>query len=121
MTTPLLAARAAVFDRLLGIWNGGDPDTVHELITHDYLGHMLHLESGERTGFEYPGWIHAYREANPATRFRVVDQGATGDRLWTRLVATRAAGGAANGMNVSRFVGDRIAEEWAVWSPWSPT
>jgi hypothetical protein len=24
----------------------------------------------------------------------------------------------AHGMNVSRFEGDRIAEEWAVWSDW---
>lgn len=69
-------------------------------------------------GKEYPGWIQSFREANPNTRFLVHDQSTSGDRLWTRLRATREDGGVADGMNVSRFVGDRIAEEWAIWSGW---
>lgn len=115
---PTLQSRAAVLDRLLGVWNDGDPDGVLALITTDYVGHMLHLSSGRRTAQEYPGWIRSYRAANPGARFGVEDQAASGDRLWTRLSAILTDGGTAHGMNVSRFVGDRIAEEWAVWSPW---
>jgi len=117
----LLASRAATFDRLLFAWNDGDPEVVRDLITADYRGHMLYLPNGERSAVEYPQWIRNYRLAFPGATFRVVDQSTSGDRLWTRLEATRPdnhAGGTAHGMNVSRFDGDLIAEEWAIWSPW---
>jgi hypothetical protein len=114
----VLAVRSARFAWLLDLWNGGDPNGLEALITRDYVGHMLHLAEGERTAAHYPGWIRAYREANPGTRFHVDDQSASGDRLWSRLTATQGVGRRAHGMNVSRFVGDRIAEEWAVWSGW---
>ncbi len=106
------------FARLLDAWNGDDPDVVLKLITSDYAGHMLHLEDGERTGPMYPMWINRFRDANPGARFTVEDQGSAGDRLWTRVVAHRADGAHANGINESRFVGSRIAEEWAIWSAW---
>ena len=114
------SARPAVFDRLLEIWNGGDPEAVRGLVTADYVGHMLHLPAGGRTAEEYPGWIRAYHVANPGARFVVADQGVAADRLWTRLDARLPDGRTAHGMNVSRFAGDLIAEEWAVWSPWFP-
>jgi SnoaL-like domain len=114
-----LTSRAATFDRLLLVWNGGDPGDVNELITTDYQGHMLHLPAGERSAQQYPQWIRDYRLASPGVTFEVVDQATGGDRLWTRLTATRAdSAGVAHGMNVSRFDGERIAEEWAVWSDW---
>lgn len=113
----VLATRSAVFDRLLLAWNDG-PEVVLDLITTDYQGHMLQLPSGERSAEQYPQWIRDYREAFPGVTFEVVDQAASGDRLWSRVRATDADGRHAHGMNVSRFVGDRIAEEWAVWSDW---
>jgi len=113
-----LVARSRRFALLLEVWSGGDPDALESLITPGYIGHMLHLEHGERTAEQYAGWILSYREANPGTRFVVEDQSACGDRLWSRVLATHGDGRHAHGMNVSRFEGDRIAEEWAVWSEW---
>jgi hypothetical protein len=89
-----------------------------DLITSDYRGHMLHLKDGERTGSMYPMWIKLFKDGNPGTHFTVEDQSSDGDRLWTRVLARREDGATAHGMNESRFVGSRIAEEWAIWSDW---
>lgn len=113
-----MQSRAATFGRLLDVWNGGVPVTVEKLITTDYRGHMLYLPAGERTAQEYAARIRSYQGEFPGTRFRVEDQGLAGDRLWTRLTATRPDRSTAHGMNTSRFAGDLIAEEWAVWSSW---
>jgi hypothetical protein len=114
----ILAQRGAVFDELLFAWNDGDPERVRELITADYRGHMLHLPQGERSAADYPEWIRNYRLANAGARFGVEDQSTYGDKLWTRLSAHLPNGDVAHGVNISRFDGDRITEEWAVWSPW---
>ena len=113
-----LGARAGVFRELLTVWNDGDPQAVLGLVTDDYRGHMLHLAAGERTAAQYPDWIRAYRGSNPGVVFAVVDQAWSGDRLWTRVSARRLDGAWAHGVNISRFVGARIAEEWALWSGW---
>jgi SnoaL-like polyketide cyclase len=110
--------QSATFGRTIEVWSGGDPTDILALITADYVGHMLQLEKGQRSAQDYPGWIQSFREANPNTAFFVQDQSASGDRLWTRLQATRGDGAVSHGMNVSRFVGERIAEEWALWSAW---
>jgi hypothetical protein len=103
----------------LQVWNGGDPESVRDLITTDYRGHMLHLSTGERSAQQYPQWIRDYRSARPGVRFEVMDQATSGDRLWTRLEATtRDNTSSSHGMNISRFDGELIAEEWAVWSDW---
>jgi hypothetical protein len=107
---------ADVFDRLLDAWSSGEPAAILALVTDDYVGHMLHLEHGQRSAQDYPGWIQSFRDANPGTRFHIDDQSTSGDRLWTRLRAVRGDGCVADGMNVSRFVNGRIAEEWAIWS-----
>jgi hypothetical protein len=109
---------AGAFDALLRVWEEGDPRAVLGLVTEDYLGHMLHLVDGERTAADYPAWIARWRATNPDTVFEVTDQDLIGATLWTRLVARRPDGSSAKGMNESRFQGERIAEEWAVWSAW---
>ena len=106
------------FARLLEAWNSDDPEPVMDLITSDYLGHMLHLEDSERTGPMYPTWIKRFRDENPGTHFTVEDQSSDGAHLWTRVLARRGDGATAHGINESRFVGPRIAEEWAIWSGW---
>jgi hypothetical protein len=106
------------FEALLHAWERGDPAAVLGLVTETYVGHMLHLVDGERTAAEYPAWIARWRESNPGTIFEVADQGLIGSTLWTRLVAHRPDGSSANGMNESRFEGELVAEEWAVWSGW---
>jgi predicted ester cyclase len=115
----ILAQRAAVFDSLLSVWNGSDSEQLSDLITNDYRGHMLHLADGERTSSGYADWIRDYRLANPGATFLVEDQTSEGDRLWTRLRAHLPGGAVAHGFNISRFEGRRIAEEWALWSPWA--
>ena len=112
--------RSATFAALLDAWNDGPTERFLELISDDYVGHMLHLAGGERTAQEYPGWIRRYRATSPGVLFVVAEQSPVADRLWTRLEARLPDGRSAQGMNVSRFVGDLIAEEWAVWSPWLP-
>src|SRR4051794_14878802 len=62
---------ADVFDRLLDVWSRGDPAAIVNLITVDYVGHMLHLEHGQRSAQDYPGWIQAFRDTNPGTRFEI--------------------------------------------------
>jgi hypothetical protein len=112
----VFATRSAQFALLLEVWSGGDPGALRSVISPDYAGHMLHLPAGHRTAHDYESWIRAYRVTNPGTRFAIEDQCSGGDRLWSRVRATHGDGRHAHGMNVSRFVDDRIAEEWAVWS-----
>ena len=110
--------RAAVFSRLLDVWRGGDATGIADLITTGYRGHMLHLAEGERTAASYARWIEDYRATNPDVTFDLVDQVSADSRLWSRLVAHGPDSRHAHGMNVSRFEGDLIAEEWAIWSDW---
>ena len=109
---------APTFEALLRVWEAGEPRAVLDLITEDYLGHMLHSTGGARTAADYPAWIERWRTSNPDTTFEIAEQDRIGSRLWSRLVARRPDGSCANGMNESRFEGERIAEEWAIWSDW---
>ena len=111
-------SRARTFARLLETWESGDPRLISDVITDDYRGHMEHLVDGERDAQSYPEWIRAYRAANDQVTFEVLDQRSAGDLLWSRLRASRPDGSIARGMNCSRFQGDRIAEEWAIWTAW---
>lgn len=112
------ASPISICAALLAIWDGGDPAGLEHLITRDYIGHMLHVGPGERTGAMYGDWIAQYRENNPGVRFEVQDQLWHEDKVWSRLVARTPDGSVAHGMNVSRFVDNKIAEEWAVWGSW---
>jgi SnoaL-like domain len=117
-------SHSSTFQALLTPWQDGSADDVLDLITDDYTGHMLYLADGERTGDEYPAWIERYRASFPGTRFVIQDQFESGDRLCTRLRATRVVEGrtlAADGINISRYDGARVAEEWAIWTEWRTT
>lgn len=108
---------------LLDIWNGGPADVLPTLISDDYRGHMLHLPSGERDAAQYGDRIRDYRASNPNARFERVEWFDAGDRVLTRLRATRHEVELglqfANGINISRIdVDGRIAEEWAIWTGW---
>ena len=107
-----------MFARLLGVWRGGDATTIADLITTGYRGHMAHLAEGERTAASDARWIEDDRATNPDVTFNVVDQVGADWRPWSRLVAHGPDSRHAHGMNVSRFEGDLIAEEWAIWSDW---
>ena len=107
-----------VFTSLLDVWRSGDVRCVLELVTDDYVGHMLHLTEVDRSKEMYPARISQFRVENPGTSFRVVEQRELSDGLFSRLIATRGDGAHSYGMNQSRLVGSLIAEEWAVWSDW---
>lgn len=119
-----LAPRQGTFAKLLDIWNGASIDGMTGLLASGYRGHMLHMVAGERDAAAYPAWITRYREANPGATFVIAEQFVADDRLVTRLIATRsdpvsARPLVANGLNLSRYESDgRLAEEWAIWSPW---
>ena len=104
--------RRATFARLLAVWNGdADLDEIDSLVTSDYRGH---LGSRERDAAELKEDIAAYRRRVPGVRFSVEHQFGDGDHLATRLTADYG-GQTISGLNMSRWVDELLAEEWAVW------
>jgi predicted SnoaL-like aldol condensation-catalyzing enzyme len=121
MNSARSSAAEEAFAALLRAWNGGDPEAVRNLVTDDYVGHMLHVAGGERGRDEYPGWIERWRALNPDAHFAIEQQIESGDWVASRLRAVREERGVAQvafGMNFSRCADGRIAEEWAIWSEW---
>jgi len=120
-----LAGARQVIAEVIGVWNGAPADRLPELLAATYRGHMLGVPNGERDGAGYPDVIRGFRAANPGVDFGIVEQFIAGDRCVSRLEAHRAGTAAgsssvSHGINIARFDSDgRLAEEWAVWSPWA--
>jgi SnoaL-like protein len=118
----LRAARERVLARYLAAWQGeADLDTIDELVTDEYVGHM---GLGNRGLAELKRDIAAYRQSARNVRFSIHHRFGEGDYLATR-VSVRATGAngealTAAGLNISRWEGDRLAEEWAVWERLHP-
>lgn len=115
--------RREAFARYIGVWNGEkDLSVLESLVTPGFVGH---LGSQDRDLARLKQDIEAYRRGAPDVRFTVEHQFAAGDWLATRLTAeATGAGGAANavvGINLSRWYGPLLAEEWAVWEPLVPS
>jgi hypothetical protein len=94
------------------VWVRGDFSSADELFTEDYVGHSAGRDrdlAGLRTD------VGLYRAHHPNLHVDVLEQFEAGDRLISRL-RVYSAGKVAYGMNISRFEGGRIAEEWAVWT-----
>ena len=91
------------------------PSELDSLLAPSYRGH---LGSRSRDAATLKQDIVAYRERTPDVRFRPEHQFGDGDYLATRLTAT-AGGRTICGLNVSRWEDGRLAEEWAVWEPFS--
>jgi len=123
MDDEMRAARERAWARLIAIWEGrAELDELDRLVTSDYVGH---LGSRRRTLSELKSDIAAYRAATTNLEFRIARQFAEDDHLATRLTAhgIDAETGVelvAAGLNVSRWSGDQLAEEWAVWEPLHP-
>lgn len=106
-------SKADIFNRYgEEVWVQGDFSNVHELLTEDYVGHsgpydrdLEHLLTA----------VELYRSEHPSLHLDVLDQFEARDKLVSRLRAY-SVGKSATGINISRFAGDRIAEEWAVWT-----
>ncbi len=102
----------ATFARLLAVWNGdANIDEVDSLVTSSYRGH---LGSRERDALALKDGIAAFRKRFPDVQFNVEHQFGYGEYLATRLTAS-AGGQTITGLNMSRWVGSLIDEEWAVW------
>lgn len=106
-------SKADVFNRYGDeVWVRGDFSSVHELLTEDYVGHSGLRDRGVE---ELRTDVELYRAQYPSLHIDVLDQFEVGDKLVSRL-RVYSLGKTAIGINISRFAGDRIAEEWAVWT-----
>jgi hypothetical protein len=106
--------------RYLEVWNGVlGLEVLDGLVAADYRGH---IGSRARTLARLKQDIATARAAAPDVRFEIVRHFSQGDETAMRLraVATDPETGAelsARGINMSRWEGELLAEEWAVWEP----
>ena len=110
-------SRKAAFRQALDIWQEGRVDRVDGVVTGDYVGHT---STGDRNIDGLRKRIVEFHALYPDIKFTVEDQLAEGDYITTRMTAlgtSKATGRPVRliGLNISRFVGNRIAEEWPVW------
>lgn len=117
-----MGAIPAGVGRVAEVWQTGEVDRLADLLTADYVGHML--GAGERHGAaEYAETIRRVRAAGPLPVFENLDQFADGDKVCTRVRSTRTAEDGtvevAYGINISRYDDGRLAEEWAIWTPFT--
>ena len=103
--------------KILSVWNGDDDlDELDPILSADYVGHN---GSRDRDLAQLKVDITAYRLSAPDVRFTIEHGLEAGDFSATRLRAhaTDASGAAtsATGLNISRWEGALLAEEWAVW------
>lgn len=112
-------ARKATIRRYIGIWQSGRVDQLGGVIAHGYVGHAA---SGDRDIVGLRTRIAAFRAAYPDMRFTIEDQLADGDRVATRMTAVGRSAKTGQrvrlvGINISRFAGNRVVEEWPAWEP----
>ena len=110
-------ANKRIAQHYLRIWQTGALDELGEVIGPGYIGHAA---SGDRDLNGLRQRIAAFSLAYPAMQFSIEDQVAVGDRVVTRMIArgvSSESGAVVQllGLNISRFQGDRIVEEWPVW------
>ena len=87
------------------------------VLTPNYVGHAA---SGTRDIDGLRERITQFHKIYRDVHFLIEDQVAERDRVATRMIATATASATGKpvkliGLNVSRFRGGRIAEEWPVW------
>jgi len=106
------------------LWNKGNFALADQLISADYV--LLDPNLPDVKGPEgIKQMISTRRQAFPDVRFQIEDQIAEGDKLVTRFTVTGThkndfAGIPATGKKIrvagipiSRFVGEKVVEEWA--------
>ena len=110
-------SRKAVFRRAVEIWQQGRAELINTVVTPSYVGHT---SSGNRNVDGLRARITEFHALYPDIKFMIEDQLAEGDRIATRMTAfgtSKETGKVVHliGLNISRFVGNRIVEEWPVW------
>jgi hypothetical protein len=112
-----MSDRDESFRRYLAIWNGEQPlEDLDALVTPGFVGH---IGSRDRDLSRLKEDIAAYRATAASTRFTIDHQFGDDDYLATRT-SVHLTGQAGNevtlqGINISRWEGALLAEEWAVW------
>ena len=109
--------RKAVFRRAVDLWQDGRAELIDSVVTHDYVGHT---SQGDRSIDGLRARVTEFHALYPNIKFTIEDQLAEGDRIATRMTASGTSKHTGQtvhlvGLNISRFVGNRIAEEWPVW------
>ena len=109
--------RKVAFRHAVQIWQDGRVDLVGSVVTPDYVGHT---SSGDRDIEGLRQRVLDFHKLYPDIKFKIEEQLVEGDRVATRMTAvgtSKSTGKTVHllGLNISRFVGNRIAEEWPVW------
>ena len=104
----------------------GKPEVVDEVLHPDFVCHDPNSETGEIRGADtIKGEIEYFRNAVPDLFWRVEDQVAEGDKVTTRYTLGGTHQGEffgvpgsgkrveVNGINIDRFEGGKLVEEWA--------
>lgn len=104
--------------------NGRDLDLVDELFSDDYVMHDPNAPGEVRGQEAMKGYLGMFLGAFSDLRLEVVDQVAEGNKVATRYVGSATHDGdlmgiaatgnkvTLNGIIITRFAQDRIAEEW---------
>lgn len=108
---------ASVCRRHLHMWETGDLSEFDKIIAADYVGHVA---SGTRDREGLRERIRTFRRLYPDIHFEVEDQFSQREKVVTRMraVGTNSSTGAKTeliGINISRVVDRKVAEEWATW------
>ena len=118
-----MSDRGETLRQYLAIWNGEQPlETLDALVTPGFVGH---IGSRDRDLSRLKEDIAAYRGIASTTRVTIDHQFGHDEYLATRT-SVHLTGQAGNevtlqGINISRWEGALLAEEWAVWeSPPTP-
>jgi predicted ester cyclase len=111
------AQHKAVFRHYVTIWERGALNELSNVLTANYVGHSA---SGSRDLDGLRERISQFHKLYPDAHFVIEDQVAEGDEVATRMTATATSSATGKpvklvGLNVSRFMDGRIAEEWPVW------
>lgn len=112
-----IAANKEAFRAIVAVWESGVTARLSALVSSDYVGHTA---SGDRDRDGLAHRIAAFHSIYNPVKFNVIDQVGEGDRIatWLEAHVERASDKGKirlRGMNISRFVDGKQAEEWMVW------
>lgn len=106
-----------IFLRYVTMRETGDLSAFNSIIAPEYIGHVA---SGSRDREGLKTRIKEFRCTYPDIEFKIEDQLCSDEKVVTRLSArgTNTRTGVRTelvGINISRIVDRKIAEEWATW------
>jgi steroid delta-isomerase-like uncharacterized protein len=111
------------------IWNKGDASVIDELMAPQYENHDPSTPGTTIRGRDaFKGLLQSYKQSFPDLTFVVKEQHVADDVVITRwtaqgthkaalmgVPATGIKGEPVTGITITRFEGDRIVDDYAVW------